>query len=57
MGLSSKIGQALTAREIFDLVKHDLDRVEREISLESVASVDADSNGTLLFPITCRFTE
>jgi octaprenyl-diphosphate synthase len=41
MGLTSKIGQALTAREMLDLVKDDLDRVEREISLESVASVDA----------------
>ncbi len=40
MGLG-KLGQALTAREILDLVKHDLERVEREISLESVASVDA----------------
>src|SRR5574340_604593 len=41
MGLSSRLGQTLTAREIFDLVKADLERVEREISLESVASVDA----------------
>jgi octaprenyl-diphosphate synthase len=41
MGLSSKLGQALTAREILDLVKTDLDRVEQEINLESVASVDA----------------
>ena len=40
MGLS-KLGQSLTARDIFALVKDDLDRVEREISLESVASVDA----------------
>src|SRR6202790_5454004 len=40
MGLS-KLGQSLTARDIFDLVKDDLERVEREISLESVASVDA----------------
>jgi octaprenyl-diphosphate synthase len=40
MGLS-KLSQSLTARDIFDLVKDDLDRVEREISLESVASVDA----------------
>src|SRR5579864_2895609 len=37
----SKLGQSLTARDIFDLVKDDLERVEREISLESVASVDA----------------
>jgi octaprenyl-diphosphate synthase len=40
MGLS-KLGQSLSARDIFDLVKDDLERVEREISLESVASVDA----------------
>jgi octaprenyl-diphosphate synthase len=39
MGLS-KLGQTLTAREILDLVKSDLERVEREISLESVASVE-----------------
>lgn len=36
-----KLGHALTAREVFDLVKDDLDRVEKEISCESVASVDA----------------
>ena len=41
MGLSGKLGQAFTAKEILDLVKSDLERVEREISLESVASVDA----------------
>src|SRR5258708_22936596 len=40
MGLG-KLGQALSAREIFDLVKSDLERVEKEIHLESVASVDA----------------
>ena len=40
MGLG-RLGQTLTAREIFELVKKDLERVEREISLESVASVDA----------------
>ncbi|HEX4594244.1 MAG TPA: polyprenyl synthetase family protein [Bryobacteraceae bacterium] len=40
MGLS-KLRQSLTARDIFDLVKDDLERVEHEISLESVASVDA----------------
>jgi octaprenyl-diphosphate synthase len=40
MGLG-KLGQALTAREVFDLVRDDLDRVEKEISRESVASVDA----------------
>lgn len=37
----SKLGQSLTAKEIFDLVRDDLEKVEREISLESVASVDA----------------
>lgn len=36
-----KIGQTLTAIEIFDLVRTDLDQVEREIGLESIASVDA----------------
>ncbi len=36
-----KIGQTLTALEIFDLVRADLDKVEREIGLESVASVEA----------------
>ena len=37
----SKIGQSLTPREILDLVRSDLDKVEREISLESIASVEA----------------
>jgi octaprenyl-diphosphate synthase len=37
----SKLGQALTAKEVFDLVKDDLERVEKEISRESVASVEA----------------
>ena len=36
----SKLSQSLTAKEIFDLVQEDLERVEREISLESVASVE-----------------
>src|SRR5215468_1486490 len=36
-----KLGQAFTANEIFDLVKVDLLRVEEEIDLESVSSVDA----------------
>ena len=40
MGLS-KLSQTLSALEILDLVKNDLERVEREINLESVASVDA----------------
>jgi octaprenyl-diphosphate synthase len=40
MGLG-KLGQALTAKEIFDLIKDDLGRVEEQIALESVASVEA----------------
>jgi octaprenyl-diphosphate synthase len=36
-----KIGQTLTAVEIYDLVRSDLAQVESEIGLESVASVDA----------------
>jgi octaprenyl-diphosphate synthase len=36
-----KLGQALTAREIFDLIQDDLELVEKKITAESVASVDA----------------
>ncbi|HWQ53770.1 MAG TPA: polyprenyl synthetase family protein [Bryobacteraceae bacterium] len=36
-----KLGNALTAKEIFDLIHDDLQQVEREISVETVASVDA----------------
>jgi octaprenyl-diphosphate synthase len=36
-----KLGQALTAKEIFDLIQGDLEQVEKRISVESVASVDA----------------
>ena len=36
-----KLGHALTAKQIFDLINDDLKRVEREISVETVASVDA----------------
>ena len=36
----SKLGQALTAAEILLLVKDDLKKVEKEIRLESIASVD-----------------
>ena len=36
-----KLGQALSAKEVFDLVRDDLVLVEKEISSESVASVDA----------------
>jgi octaprenyl-diphosphate synthase len=37
----SKLGQDLTAREIFDLIQDDLEQVEKRITAESVASVDA----------------
>src|SRR5579875_3000721 len=37
----SKIRQSLTAREAFALVQADLQEVEREIGVESVASVEA----------------
>jgi octaprenyl-diphosphate synthase len=37
----SKLGQALTTREIFDLIQDDLEQVEKKITAESVASVDA----------------
>src|SRR5437868_5734979 len=36
-----KLGQALTAREIFDLIQDDLVLVEKKINSESVASVEA----------------
>ena len=36
-----KLGQALTAREIFDLIQDELEQVEKKITAESVASVDA----------------
>src|SRR5262245_23963026 len=35
-----KLGQALTAREIFDLIHDDLAQVEKRLSAESIASVD-----------------
>lgn len=41
---SEDIGQTLTTREIFDLVQHDLNRVEQEISVQLIASVDAITN-------------
>jgi len=43
MGLS-KLGQTLTAKEILDLVHDDLQKVEREIAQQSVASVDTVTN-------------
>src|SRR6476646_4837674 len=36
-----KLGQALTAKEIFDLIQDELVAVEKHITAESVASVDA----------------
>src|SRR5579862_624089 len=36
-----KIGETLSALQLFDLVNADLEKVEREIGLESVASVEA----------------
>jgi len=38
---TGRLGQLSSAREIFELIKDDLRKVEREIALESVASVDA----------------
>ncbi len=37
----SNIGQSFTFRDILELLREDLEKVEREISLESVASVEA----------------
>ena len=37
----SRLRQALTAREIFDLIQDELEQVEKKITAESVASVDA----------------
>jgi octaprenyl-diphosphate synthase len=39
-----KLGQAITGKEIFDLIHDDLERVEKEIAIESVASVDVVTN-------------
>jgi octaprenyl-diphosphate synthase len=36
-----RLRQAITAKEVFELVRDDLERVEKEIGRESVASVDA----------------
>jgi octaprenyl-diphosphate synthase len=36
-----KLGQALTSHEIFELIQDDLEQVEKKITIESVASVDA----------------
>jgi octaprenyl-diphosphate synthase len=57
---SSKLGHLFAQHDILDLVHSDLDRVEREIGLESVASVDVvttigrylhDGGGKRLRPI------
>jgi len=40
MGIS-KLGHVLSAKEVLDLVRNDLDRVEGVIGLESIASVEA----------------
>jgi octaprenyl-diphosphate synthase len=37
---TERAGQALSAREIFDLVREDLERVEKAINADSLASVD-----------------
>jgi octaprenyl-diphosphate synthase len=39
-----KLGQAITAKEIFDLIHDDLEHVEQEIRLETVASVEVVTN-------------
>src|SRR6202158_2592791 len=36
-----KLREVFTAREIFDLIQEDLEQVEKKITVESVASVDA----------------
>src|SRR5580658_1105368 len=37
---TERVGQVLSAREIFDLVREDLERVEKAINVESLASVE-----------------
>lgn len=37
----TRLGQTLTAKEIFSLVQQDVEQVEREIGLESISSVEA----------------
>lgn len=41
MAFLGRLGQSLTAKEIFDLVKDDLRLVEQELSVESVAGVES----------------
>ncbi len=41
MAFLSRLGQSLTAKEIFDLVKDDLRLVEKDLSVESVAGVES----------------
>jgi octaprenyl-diphosphate synthase len=38
--MNGKLGQLLSAKEIFDLIGEDLERVEKEIGLESIASTE-----------------
>jgi octaprenyl-diphosphate synthase len=65
--MTSKLGRVLTAREILNLVSGDLEKVEADLRLESVGSVDAVSqiaqylqgNGgkrlrPMLLLVTCR---
>ena len=41
--VTGKLGSVLSAREILDLVSNDLQKMERELRLESIGSVDAVS--------------
>jgi octaprenyl-diphosphate synthase len=62
---NGRIGQSFAASQILDLVQEDLKRVEREICLDSIASVDAitaigrylhDGGGKRLRPILLLLT-
>lgn len=44
MGFASRLGQALTIKEILDLVKDDLKKVEHELNVETMASVESVSH-------------
>lgn len=68
--MTSKLGQALTAREIFSLVTGDLEKMEAALKLESTGSVEAvaqiaqylQGNGgkrlrPMLLLVTCRLFE
>ena len=41
MGFASRLGQALTIKEILDLVKDDLKKVEHELNVETMAGVES----------------